>query len=73
MEPIIQEIEEVIRGKFSEELQKLFTEERDISEFIIATKAMLDGIGARLVAEALGTLEGSKRQRRQKTQLGGKK
>lgn len=57
MELIIQEISEVIREKFSEELQKLFTEVRDISEFIMATKSMLDGIGVKLVAEALETLD----------------
>ena len=57
MEPIIQEIAEVIGEKFTEELKRLITEERDISEFIIVTKAMLDGIGARLVAEALETLD----------------
>lgn len=57
MEPIIQEIAEVIRAKFAEELQRLFTEARDISEFIMATKTMLDGIGTKLVAEALETLD----------------
>jgi len=57
MKPIIQEIAEIISDKFTEELQRLFTEARDISEFIIAIKSMLDGIGTRLVAEALETLD----------------
>lgn len=54
---IIQEIAEVIREKYAEELERLFTEARDISEFIIATKAMLNEIGTKLVAEALETLD----------------
>jgi len=57
MGPIIQEIAEVISNKFNEELKKLLTEARNISEFIMATKAMLDGIGTKLVAEALETLD----------------
>ena len=44
MELIIQEIAEVISLKYQEELNRLFTEERDISEFINATKEMLDGV-----------------------------
>jgi len=53
MELIIQEIAETISGKFEDELRELIAEGRDISEFIIATKEMLDGIGTKLVAEAL--------------------
>ncbi|MBO8159631.1 hypothetical protein [Thermosyntropha sp.] len=56
MKAIIQEITEIIREKFSEELQKLFTEVRDISEFIMATKTMLDGIWVKLVAEEMERL-----------------
>jgi hypothetical protein len=57
MELIIQEIAEVISLKYQEELNRLFTEERDISEFINATKEMLDGVGAKLVAEALERMD----------------
>jgi hypothetical protein len=49
MEHIIQEIAEVIRVEFAEEIQRLLTEVRDISEFIMATQTMLDGIGVKLV------------------------
>ena len=54
---IIQEIAQTISDRFEDELKKLFTEGRDISEFIIATKEMLDGIGTKLVAEALETVD----------------
>jgi hypothetical protein len=57
MNIIIKEIAEIISEKFEEELRRLFTEERDISEFILATKEMLDGIGVKLVAEALETYD----------------
>ncbi|MBC7075916.1 MAG: hypothetical protein H5T98_07585 [Syntrophomonadaceae bacterium] len=57
MKPIIQEIAEIISDKFTEELQRLFTEARDTSEFIIAIKSMLDGVGTRLATEALETLD----------------
>jgi hypothetical protein len=57
MEHIIQEITEVIREEFAEETQRLLSEVRDISEFIMSTKTMLDGIGVKLVAEAMETLD----------------
>ena len=57
MELIIQEIAEAIRVEFAGELQRLLIEERDISEFIMGTKTMLDEIGVKLVAEALETLD----------------
>jgi len=57
MELIIQEIAETISGKFEEELNRLFTEERDISEFINAAKEMLDGVGVKLIAEALERMD----------------
>lgn len=58
MKHIIQEITGIIMEKFLEELQKLLTEEvRDISEFIMATKTMLDRIGVKLVSEALETID----------------
>ena len=41
MELIIQEIAEVIRVEFAEEIQRLLTEVRDISEFIMATQTMI--------------------------------
>ncbi|MGI6452500.1 MAG: hypothetical protein ACOX0E_03330 [Syntrophomonadaceae bacterium] len=55
MEPIQQEIAEIIRKEFAEEVQRLYTEIREISEFIMAIKTMLDGIGVKLVAEAMET------------------
>ena len=57
MKTIIQEIAEVISDKFAEELERLFSEVRDISEFITAIRTMLDSIGTKLVAEALETLD----------------
>lgn len=57
MRQIIQEIAAIISDNFEDELKKLLTEERDISEFINATKEMLDGIGTKLVAEALETVD----------------
>lgn len=57
MRQIIQEIAATISGKFEEELRKLLSEGRDISEFIIATKKTLDRIGTKLVAEALETVD----------------
>ncbi|MGI6453167.1 MAG: ISLre2 family transposase [Syntrophomonadaceae bacterium] len=62
MELIIQEIAEVIRVEFAEEKQRLLTEVRDISEFIMATQTMLDGIGVKLVAEAMETLDKAVRE-----------
>lgn len=53
MEHIIQEIAETISNNFSKELQKLVKERKDISEFILEMKRTLDGIGTRLCAEAL--------------------
>lgn len=57
MEHIILEIAESISKTFEKELRRVLTEERDISEFIIATKEMLDRIGVKLVAEALESLD----------------
>jgi hypothetical protein len=57
MELIIQEIAETISEKFEDELKKLLAGGRDISEYILATKEMLDGIGVKLVAEALEILD----------------
>ena len=56
MRTIIQEIAAIISDKLEDEIKKLLTEERDISEFIHATKEMLDEIGTKLVAEALETV-----------------
>ncbi len=57
MKHIIQEITEIISKNYLEELEKLLTETRDISEFITTTKTMLDTIGVKLIAEALETLD----------------
>ncbi len=57
MKQIIQEIAAIISDKFENEIEKLLSEERDISEFINTAKAMLDGIGTKLVAEALETVD----------------
>lgn len=57
MELIIQEIIETISISFENELKKLLAGGRDISEFILSSKEMLDGIGVKLVAEALETLD----------------
>lgn len=57
MQPIIQEIAKTISAKFVTELELLMTENRDISEFIVAIKATLDEVGAKLVAEALETID----------------
>jgi hypothetical protein len=56
MELIIQEITKKISSSFEKELKNLIHERRDISDFILATKKMLDEIGATLVAEALETI-----------------
>ena len=56
MEPIIHEIISKITSSFNEELEKLVKESRDISVFILATKKTLDEVGAKLVAEALETV-----------------
>lgn len=64
MEFIIQEIGTMIRDKFAEELGRLCTEVRDISEFIIAMKATLDKAGTKLVAEALEAVDESIRDSR---------
>ena len=53
MEHIIQEIAETISNNFSKELQKLAKERKDNSEFILEMKRTLDGMGTRLCAEAL--------------------
>jgi hypothetical protein len=42
MELIIQEIAETISEKFEDELKKLLAGGRDISEYILATKDMLN-------------------------------
>jgi len=49
MELIIQEITKKISSSFEKELKNLIHERRDISDFILATKKMLDEIGATLV------------------------
>ncbi len=59
MESIIQEIGTLIGDKFREELGKLCTEVRDISEFIVAMKSTLDRAGTMLVAEALESINKS--------------
>jgi len=53
MEFIIQEITNKIISNFEKDLEKLIRERRDISDFILATKRILDEVGADLVAEAL--------------------
>ena len=53
MEFIIQEITDKIISNFEKDLEKLIRERRDISDFILATKRILDEVGADLVAEAL--------------------
>lgn len=57
MKDIIQEVTENISQKFEEELKRLLSEKRDISEFILAIKKTLDETGTKLVAEALETLD----------------
>lgn len=57
MELIIQEIVEEITNSFEKELMKLICERGDISDFILATKKTLNGIGASLVTEALETID----------------
>ena len=56
MEQIIQEIASEISKNFEKELRKLIIEGRDISQFILATRKMLDEVGAKLVTEALESL-----------------
>ena len=53
MELIIQEIIQKIISCFEIELEKLIMERRDISEFILATKNVLDEVGTIIVANAL--------------------
>ncbi|MGI6706893.1 MAG: hypothetical protein ACOX6S_11895 [Clostridia bacterium] len=57
MELIIHEIIKKISSNYEKELKNLILERRDISEFILATKKMLDEIGVTLVAEALETID----------------
>ncbi len=52
MTTIIQEIAQTISKNFEEELQKLMTQDKDISEFILETKKMMDQIGVKLVKES---------------------
>lgn len=66
MESIIQEIGTMIQAKFAEELGKLCTEVRDISEFIVAMKATLDKAGTLLVAEALESIDKSIKDNRER-------
>lgn len=53
MNKIIQEILEKITLDNANNMETLFSEHKDISEYILATKKMLDEIGATLVKETL--------------------
>jgi len=53
MEHIIQEIAETVSNNFNKELQKLVRDRKDISDFILEMKRILDDVGTRLCAEAL--------------------
>lgn len=66
MESIIQEISTMIRDKFAEELEKLCSEVRDISEFILTMKATLDKAGTMLIAEALQSINKSIKDSRER-------
>lgn len=57
MELIIQKIGTKISSSYEKELKKLIMERKDISEFILATKKTLDEVGAKLVADALVTMD----------------
>jgi hypothetical protein len=57
MTTIIQEIAQTISKNFEEELKKLMTQGKDISEFILETKKMMDQIGVKLVKEALESMD----------------
>lgn len=57
MEQIIQQIAGEISKNFETELRKMIIEGRDISQFILATKKMLDGVGVKLTAEALEIMD----------------
>jgi hypothetical protein len=57
MELIIHEIIEEVSNSYEKELSNLICERGDISEFILATKETLDGVGVKLVAEALETAD----------------
>jgi len=57
METIIQEISQKIIKETKENLIKTLTENKDISEFILDTKKMLDEIGVKIVTEALETVD----------------
>jgi hypothetical protein len=57
MELIIHEIIEEVSNSYEKELRNLICERGDISEFILATKKTLDGVGVKLVAEALETAD----------------
>ncbi len=56
MEHIIQEIAETVSNNFNKELQKLVRDRKDISEFILEMKRILDDVGTKLCAEALEQL-----------------
>jgi len=51
------EIAQIITKSFEENFEKLLAEKKDISEFIVEIKKVLDKSGAILVAEALETLD----------------
>ena len=57
MEPIIQKIIEKISKSYEKEIEKLISERKDISEYVLATKKTLDEVGVALVKEALETVD----------------
>lgn len=57
MKNSITEIVEIITRSFEENFEKMLAEKKDISEFIVEMKTMLDKAGAILVAEALETMD----------------
>ena len=68
MELIIQEITNKIINNFFKDVENLIYERKDISQFILDTKKILDEIGTTLVGEALETINevyrGSKERKR---------
>jgi len=57
MKNSITEIVELITKSFEENFEKILTERKDISEFIVQIKKALDNVGTILIVEALETLD----------------
>jgi hypothetical protein len=53
----ITEIAKLITTSFEENIEKMISEKRDLSEFIIEIKKALDKSGTILIAEALETMD----------------